>query len=64
MARIEAVFTSAELSIGDAFTLSFPIDLFRPKGFIDTLYLDEEIRISQGDKGSIFVARRARDGEE
>lgn len=37
----------------------FPIKAFSPSGYIDTLYLDEEFRVSKGDKGSIFIARRA-----
>lgn len=39
--------------------IPFPIKLFSPSGYIDTLYLDDDLRISKGDKGSIFVARRA-----
>jgi len=37
----------------------FPIGAFSPSGYIDTLYLDQDLRISKGDKGSIFIARRA-----
>jgi hypothetical protein len=39
--------------------IPFPIGTFSPSGYIDTLYLDDQLRISKGDKGSIFVARRA-----
>lgn len=39
--------------------IPFPIGTFSPSGYIDTLYLDEDLRVSKGDKGSIFVARRA-----
>jgi hypothetical protein len=39
--------------------LPFPIKAFSPSGYIDTTYLDGELRLSKGDKGSIFVARRA-----
>jgi hypothetical protein len=41
--------------------IPFPIAAFSPKGYIDTLYLDEELRISKGDKGSLFIARRVDD---
>lgn len=30
----------------------------RPLGYVDTLYLDEELRVSVGDKGGLFVLRR------
>eukprot|EP00877_Chromochloris_zofingiensis_P010560 jgi/Chrzof1/5758/Cz16g14220.t1 len=57
--RLVATFTSANLTWGNNVRLSFPINIFSPTGYIDTLYLDEDIRISKGDKGSMFVARRA-----
>ena len=44
--------------------IPFPIKSFSPSGYIDTLYLDDDLRISKGDKGSIFVARRAQQFEE
>ena len=31
----------------------------RPLGYVSTLYLDEDMRISVGDKGGCFVLRRA-----
>jgi hypothetical protein len=37
----------------------FPIGAFSPSGYIDTMYLDADLRVSKGDKGSIFIARRA-----
>lgn len=39
--------------------IPFPIGTFSPSGYIDTLYLDADLRVSKGDKGSIFIARRA-----
>eukprot|EP00879_Flechtneria_rotunda_P008718 GHRR01009132.1.p1 GENE.GHRR01009132.1~~GHRR01009132.1.p1 ORF type:complete len:272 (+),score=87.99 GHRR01009132.1:82-897(+) len=56
--RIEATFKEAELNWGDL-RIPFPIGAFSPSGYIDTVYLDEDLRISKGDKGSIFIARRA-----
>lgn len=32
----------------------------RPLGYVDTLYLDSELRVSVGDKGGLFVLRRLR----
>eukprot|EP00882_Tetradesmus_deserticola_P029537 GHRQ01033093.1.p1 GENE.GHRQ01033093.1~~GHRQ01033093.1.p1 ORF type:complete len:257 (+),score=64.17 GHRQ01033093.1:130-900(+) len=56
--RITATFTEAELKWG-SLRVPFAIGVFSPSGYIDTLFLDEDLRISKGDKGSIFVARRA-----
>lgn len=43
--------------------IPFPIKTFSPSGYIDTLYLDDDLRVSKGDKGSIFIARRAEQQE-
>ena len=50
----------------DAFTAQLgglpPLELslawLRPLGYVDTLYLDEDLRVSVGDKGGLFVLRR------
>mmetsp|Transcript_4162 Transcript_4162/g.6354 ORF Transcript_4162/g.6354 Transcript_4162/m.6354 type:complete len:316 (+) Transcript_4162:46-993(+) len=40
---------------------SFRYDVERPfKGFIDVLYLDEELRITRGNMGTIVIAERVR----
>lgn len=57
--RLLATFTSFTLTWDKRPRLSFSLKWLKPTGFIDTLFLDEELRISRGDKGSIFVARRA-----
>ena len=31
------------------------------KNYLDILYLDEELRITRGSKGSVVIAERARD---
>ncbi|GBF98437.1 hypothetical protein Rsub_11082 [Raphidocelis subcapitata] len=62
--RLVATFTVAELRWGpEWFRIPFPIKAFSPTGYIDTSFLDAELRISRGDKGSYFVARRAADVE-
>lgn len=38
--------------------VALPLDWLSPEGAVDTLYLDEELRVSVGDKGSLFVVRR------
>jgi hypothetical protein len=50
--------------LGCCCRIPFPIKSFSPSGYIDTLYLDDDLRISKGDKGSIFVARRAQQTEQ
>lgn len=58
--RLEATFLTAGLTWGGVLSVPFPIGAFRPTGWIDTVYLDDDVRVSLGDKGSVFVARRAR----
>lgn len=60
--RIKATFTEAELK-WNGLRIPFPIKTFSPSGYIDTLYLDDDLRVSKGDKGSIFIARRAEQQE-
>lgn len=35
----------------------------RPLGYVDTLYLDGELRVSVGDKGGLFILSRAGESE-
>ncbi|GIL48202.1 hypothetical protein Vafri_4887 [Volvox africanus] len=56
--RLRATFTSFDLLLDGRRRLSLPLSFLNPVGFVDTPYLDEEIRISIGDKGSIFIAAR------
>lgn len=56
--RLEATFLTADLRWGPL-VIPFPIGAFKPTGWVDTLYLDDEIRVSTGDKGSVFVARKS-----
>ncbi|KXZ48222.1 hypothetical protein GPECTOR_29g127 [Gonium pectorale] len=56
--RVDVTFNRFELRIGSAIKLRVPLDWVRPKGWIETTYIDEELRIGRGDKGSIFVASR------
>lgn len=60
--RLEATFLTADLRWGGFLRIPFPIGAFRPTGWVDTVYLDDDVRVSTGDKGSVFVARRARGG--
>lgn len=38
---------------------ALPLGWLRPLGYVDTLYLDADTRVSVGDKGGLFVLRRA-----
>ncbi|GLC35788.1 hypothetical protein PLESTB_000494300 [Pleodorina starrii] len=59
--RVDVVFTHFELRLGSWNKLTVPLDWVKPKGWIETTYLDEDLRIGRGDKGSIFVASRVKD---
>jgi len=39
--------------------LELPLSLLSPRGAVETTYLDEDVRIGRGDKGSVFVCARA-----
>ena len=39
-------------------SIPIPLGWLSPVGYVDTPYLDDELRISRGDKGSLFVAAR------
>jgi hypothetical protein len=59
--KIRATFTNGRITAG-LFSIEVPIGIISPVGFVDTPYLDDEFRISVGDKGSVFVARRIKSG--
>ncbi|PNW71318.1 hypothetical protein CHLRE_16g649200v5 [Chlamydomonas reinhardtii] len=56
--RLRATFTSFDLLVDGERRLSLPLSLLNPVGYVDTPYLDEDLRISIGDKGSVFIAAR------
>jgi hypothetical protein len=45
---------------GGPLRLALPLALLSPRGAVETTYLDANVRIGRGDKGSVFVC--ARDG--
>ncbi|GJP37346.1 hypothetical protein CLOM_g21763 [Closterium sp. NIES-68] len=52
-------FLSFKLALGPlGFTL--PLSLISPTGWIDVTYIDEEVRVTRGDKGSVFLATRVK----
>jgi len=46
--RVVATFTAAELRWGRSVRIPFPIAAFSPTGYIDTLYLDTDLRVRLG----------------
>jgi len=70
-ARLRATFKSFVLSWGGGGgagaaaaapppRLSLPLAWLSPVGFVETLFLDETLRVSVGDKGSLFIAAKQR----
>ena len=55
--KISATFTNGRIDFGSV-SIDVPIGIISPVGFVDTPYLDEDMRISIGDKGSVFIARK------
>ncbi|KAK9845028.1 hypothetical protein WJX74_009835 [Apatococcus lobatus] len=55
--RVDVEFTAFDLKLGPA-NITVPLGWIKPKGWIQTTYLDDELRVGRGDKGSIFLAAR------
>jgi len=58
--RVSVTFDAFELSLG-SLKWTVPLSSIKPTGWIETTYMDEELRVGRGDKGSIFVAVRIKD---
>lgn len=56
--RLEVEFESFRLFLDGSEILNLSLRFLRPRGFVDTMYINERLRVSVGDKGSLFVARR------
>ncbi|GAB4816233.1 hypothetical protein N2152v2_003279 [Parachlorella kessleri] len=56
--RLRVTFKDFTIQVGDGPKLALPLSWLSPVGYVDTLYLDEQVRISVGDKGSLFVVTR------
>mmetsp|Transcript_11299 Transcript_11299/g.18055 ORF Transcript_11299/g.18055 Transcript_11299/m.18055 type:complete len:215 (+) Transcript_11299:415-1059(+) len=59
--RFDVTFDKVTVEVPD-FSIFFnvPLTWIRPKGWVETTYLDPEFRIGRGDKGSVFVAVRSK----
>ena len=58
--RLHVRFREVEIALGSLRPLRASLDAFEPRGWIDTAFVDDDLRVGRGDKGSIFVAARRR----
>ena len=60
--RLAVAFRKVRLTLGSLPTLAIPLgwvnDGRGPEGWLDTTYLDDDMRLGRGDKGSTFVTVR------
>ena len=60
--RLAVAFRKVRLTLGPVPTLTIPLgwvnDGRGPEGWLDTTYLDDDMRLGRGDKGSTFVTVR------
>ena len=59
--RIDVKFESCRFKLpGTPFDVKFPLGLAGPIGWLRTTYIDDNLRITRGHKGSVFVLKRPR----
>ena len=57
--KIDVKFDSCRVSILDSpIDITFPLGAIGPTGWLRTVYVDDDIRITRGHKGSVFVLER------
>ena len=57
--KINVKFDACKLRIPQSrISLDFPLGLIGPTGWLQTTYVDDDIRITRGHKGSVFVLQR------
>lgn len=57
--RVDVTFDSCRLVLQTIrLDQTFPLGLFRVKGWLRTVYVDDRIRITRGHKGSVFILSR------
>ncbi|KAL3684321.1 hypothetical protein R1sor_002343 [Riccia sorocarpa] len=61
--RVNVTFESFVLTIGNWRSPSISLSWIKPQGWVDTTFLDDDMRIGRGDKGSIFVSSRMKQDE-
>lgn len=59
--RLDVRFESCRIRLpGTPVNLNFPLGLAGPIGWLRTTYIDDNLRITRGHKGSVFVLKRPR----
>ena len=59
--RLDVKFEACRISIpGTPVQWNFPLGLAGPTGWLRTVYIDDELRVTRGHKGSVFVLSRPR----
>ncbi|MCO5546741.1 hypothetical protein L7F22_000177 [Adiantum nelumboides] len=58
--RLEVKFKNFFVRLGGWTSPIISLQWINPQGWVDTTYLDHEMRIGRGDKGSVFLAVRAK----
>ena len=57
--RIDVKFDSCRVNVLDSpVDLKFPLGIIGPTGWLRTLYVDDNMRITRGHKGSVFILSR------
>mmetsp|Transcript_52582 Transcript_52582/g.167183 ORF Transcript_52582/g.167183 Transcript_52582/m.167183 type:complete len:248 (-) Transcript_52582:23-766(-) len=55
--KVDVEFTEFQFKLG-AVEFSVPLGWVKARGWVETTYVDDELRVGRGDKGSIFVTAR------
>jgi PAP_fibrillin len=59
--RVNVKFESCRISIpGTPIEWNFPLGIIGPTGWLRTVYIDDDLRVTRGHKGSVFVLCRPR----
>jgi hypothetical protein len=57
--RIDVKFDACRFTILDSpIDVAFPLGIIGPTGWLRTVYIDDDIRITRGHKGSVFILSR------
>ena len=56
--RVNVKFQSFAVTAGKAIKWNFPLGIVGPTGWLRTTYVDDNLRITRGHKGSVFVLQR------
>lgn len=59
MRKVDVKFEACRLTVRDSpLDVNFPLGIVGPTGWLRTGYIDEDIRITRGHKGSVFILSR------